>query len=123
MLSPRELSTESLPSRTWINERFTFTHGYGLTLGTVNEATKEGLPVLLVQDIPPVSRTASINITRPSIYYGQLSNDYAFVGTRPLEFYHPTGDGSVETAYTGQGGVRMNSMFPRLAVAWLLTAR
>ena len=76
-----------------------------------------------MQDIPPVSRTASINITRPSIYYGQLSNDYAFVGTRPLEFYHPTGDGSVETAYTGQGGVRLNSMFPRLAVAWLLTAR
>ena len=44
MLSVRELNTESLPNRTWINEHLTFTHGYGLTLGPVNEVTAEGLP-------------------------------------------------------------------------------
>ena len=42
MLSARELNSRSLPSRTWINEHLTFTHGYGLTLGPVNEVTKEG---------------------------------------------------------------------------------
>jgi len=120
MLSPRELSTASLPSRTWINERFTFTHGYGLTLGPVNEATEEGLPVLLVQDIPPESSTPSIKVTRPSIYYGELSNDYAFVGTRTPEFHHPTGDGAVETEYDGKGGLRFDSLLLRLAVAWRL---
>ena len=36
MLSARELNSESLPNRTWINEHLTFTHGYGLTLGPVN---------------------------------------------------------------------------------------
>lgn len=120
MLSPRELSTASLPSRTWINERFTFTHGYGLTLGPVNEATEEGLPVLFVQDIPPASSTPSIKVTRPSIYYGELSNDYAFVHTRTPEFHHPTGDGSVETEYDGKGGMRFESFLLRLAVAWRL---
>ena len=39
MLSARELNSASLPSRTWINEHLTFTHGYGLTLGPVNEVT------------------------------------------------------------------------------------
>ena len=52
MLSARELNSRSLPSRTWINEQLTFTHGYGLTLGPVNEVTPEGLPVLFIRDLP-----------------------------------------------------------------------
>ena len=48
MLSARELNSASLPNRTWVNERLTFTHGYGLTLGPVNQVTSEGLPVLFV---------------------------------------------------------------------------
>jgi uncharacterized membrane protein (UPF0182 family) len=59
MLSARELNSASLPNRTWVNERLTFTHGYGLTLGPVNEVTSEGLPVLLVRDLPPVTRCRS----------------------------------------------------------------
>src|SRR5436309_566290 len=55
MLSPRELNSASLPTRTFINERLTFTHGMGLTLGPVNEVTEEGLPVLFVKDLPPAS--------------------------------------------------------------------
>ncbi len=55
MLSVRELNTESMPTRSWVNERLTFTHGYGLTLGPVNQVTTEGLPVLFVRDLPPVS--------------------------------------------------------------------
>ena len=42
MLSARELNSESLPNRTWINEHLTFTHGYGITLGPVNEVTPGG---------------------------------------------------------------------------------
>ena len=53
MLSARELNSASLPNRTWVNERLTFTHGYGLTLGPVNQVTSEGLPVLFVRDLPP----------------------------------------------------------------------
>ena len=80
MLSARELNSESLPNRNWINERLTFTHGYGVTLGPVNQVTPEGLPVLFIKDLPPKS-TVDLTIDEPSIYYGQLSNDYVFVKT------------------------------------------
>ena len=52
MLSARELNSASLPNATWINTHLTFTHGYGLTLGPVNQVTEEGLPVLFIRDIP-----------------------------------------------------------------------
>ncbi|MDD9947761.1 MAG: UPF0182 family protein [Myxococcales bacterium] len=117
MLSPRELATESLQNRTWVNERFTFTHGYGLTLGPVNEATPEGLPVLLVQDIPPATKTSDIKVTRPSIYFGELSNNYVFVRTANREFHYPAGQSFVETDYDGKDGIRFDSTLMRLALA------
>ncbi len=116
MLSPRELSSDSLPNRTWINERFTFTHGYGLTLGPVNQATPEGLPVLFVKDIPPKSTIPSLKVTEPSIYYGELSNDYIFIHTRNREFHHPTDEGSVFTSYKGNSGIVLDSIFTKLAL-------
>src|SRR5207247_9067178 len=36
-LSVRELNSESLPTRTFINERLPFPHGMGLTLAPVNQ--------------------------------------------------------------------------------------
>ena len=64
MLSARELNSESLPNRTWINEHLTFTHGYGITLGPVNEVTQEGLPILFVKDIPPQSSVPATSTSR-----------------------------------------------------------
>src|SRR4029078_10980541 len=55
MLSARELNSESLQTRNWINEHLTFTHGYGLTLGPVNQVTREGLPTLFIRTLPPDS--------------------------------------------------------------------
>ena len=78
MLSARELNPAALPNRTWVNERLTFTHGHGLTLGPVNQVTAEGLPVLFIRDLPPVS-TVNLPVTEPSLYFGELSNEYAIV--------------------------------------------
>ena len=57
MVSARELAQHALPvqSRTFVNQRFKYTHGYGYTLAPVSDFTPEGLPNLLVKDIPPVS--------------------------------------------------------------------
>ena len=101
MLSARELNSASLPSRTWINERLTFTHGYGLTLGPVNEVTREGLPVLFIKDLPLVS-TVDLKVTQPAIYFGELSNDHVFVKTATQEFDYPKGDDNVFGSYAGQ---------------------
>jgi len=116
LLSPRELNAASLPTRTFINEHLTFTHGMGLTLGPVNQVTSEGLPVLFVKDLPPVS-TVSLQITRPQIYYGELANEYVFVRTRQREFDHPEGETNVYAAYGGTGGVRVGNVLRRLLLA------
>jgi uncharacterized protein len=116
MLSARELNSASLPSRTWINEHLTFTHGYGLTLGPVNEVTQEGLPVLFIRDLPLVS-TVDLKVTQPAIYYGELQNDHVFVKTKTEEFDYPRGDANVFAAYTGNGGVPLSNVFRRLMFA------
>ncbi len=116
MLSARELNTSALPNRTWINERLVFTHGHGLTLGPVNQVTSEGLPVLFVRDLPPVS-TVDIDVTEPSIYFGELSNEYAIVRTNAREFHYPKGDDNVFIDYDGRGGVPLDSLLKKLLFA------
>ncbi len=117
MFSPRELSSESLPNRNWINERLTFTHGYGIAAGPVNLVTAEGLPVLFVKDLPPKSDVKELSITRPEIYYGELVNDYVFVKTKSKEFDYPKGEENVYSTYEGKGGVEINSLTKRILYA------
>ncbi len=115
MLSPRELSYPALPSRTWVNEHLTYTHGYGIVMGPVNRVTSEGLPEFFIKDIPPVSSTKA-KVTRPEIYYGETSNDYVFVRTKAPEFDYPVGDKNVYSQYEGKGGVPL-SFFRKLLFA------
>ncbi|MCC6163783.1 MAG: UPF0182 family protein [Acidobacteria bacterium] len=116
MLSARELNSDSLPNRTWINEQLTFTHGYGLTLGPVNEVTPEGLPILFIKNLPPES-TVDLTVTEPSIYFGELSNDHVFVRTNTKEFHYPSGDDNVFTEYGGTGGVDIGTLWRKLMFA------
>ena len=116
-VAARELNSASLPTRNFINERLTFTHGMGIAMAPVNEVTSEGLPELFIKDLPPTS-TASVKVTRPQIYYGELTNDYAFVGTGQREFDYPAGDANVYTTYTGRSGVGVGSFWRRALFAW-----
>jgi uncharacterized membrane protein (UPF0182 family) len=116
-LSPRELSTDSLPSQSWINQHLTYTHGYGLCVGPVNESSPDGLPVLFVKNLPPVSSVSTLQVTRPEIYYGELSNNYCFVKTRSQEFDYPRGDQNVYTSYEGPGGIPVRNFWRRLLFA------
>jgi uncharacterized membrane protein (UPF0182 family) len=113
LLSARELNTASLPTRTFINERLTFTHGMGLTLGPVNQVTSEGLPVLFIKDLPPVS-SVSLKVTRPEIYYGEITDAWVFANTGQREFDYPSGDENVYTSYEGDGGVQVGTLPRRL---------
>jgi len=117
MLSARELSYQHLPSRVWINEHLTFTHGFGLVGGPVNRVTPEGLPDLFVKDIPPVVAGGFPKITRPELYYGELSNEYVIVRTRSQELDYPAGDQNVYSRYSGQGGVPLSGFLRKLAFA------
>jgi len=116
MLSPRELVVDKLPAKaqTWVNRHLKFTHGYGACLSPVNEQTPEGLPDLIVKDIPPVTAT-NLKIERPEIYYGEETNDYVVVNTDEQEFNYPKGDKNVYASYQGRGGVAIGPLLRRLA--------
>lgn len=114
MLSGRELSTPKLTDKaqTWVNLHLLYTHGYGAVMSTVNDFTPDGLPNLLIKDIPP---TGAVPITRPEIYYGQETDSYVFVKTREKEFDYPKGDENSFSTYEGTGGVPIGSYLDRLA--------
>lgn len=118
LLSARELDVSSLPTRTFVNEHLTFTHGMGLTMGPTNEITPEGLPVLWVQDLPPTS-SVDRRITRPQIYFGELPSTFALAPSRQREFDHPAaeGDEGVYSTYSGKAGVPIASTLRKLLFA------
>ncbi|MBI2058913.1 MAG: UPF0182 family protein [Nitrospirae bacterium] len=113
MLSPRELNPASLPSRIWINEHLTYTHGYGVCMGPVNRITPEGLPEFFVKDIPPVSR-AGLKVTRPEIYFGEARGVYSIVNTQAKEFDYPAGEENVYSQYSGRGGIPFTGSLRKL---------
>ena len=113
MLSSRELNSNSLPNPTWINQRLQYTHGFGVAMGPVNQVTEEGLPVLFIKDLPPIS-SVDVTVDQPSIYFGELSNEYVIVNTDTDEFHYPEGDLNVSTRYDGDGGVAMSSWLRRV---------
>ena len=119
LLSPRELNTSALPTRTFINEHLTYTHGMGVTLGPSNQVTAEGLPVLWIKDLPPAS-TIPLRITRPQIYFGELSNDFILAPSRQREFDFPSGQGdaAVYSTYDGGAGVSIGSFWRRVLFAF-----
>ncbi len=117
MISPRELNSATLPNRNWINERLTFTHGYGAAVGPVDKVTSEGLPELFVKNIPPETNVPELKIERPEIYFGEMSNDRVYVNTKTQEFNHPAGEENVFRNYTGTGGLAIGSTFNQMLFA------
>ncbi|HEX2986656.1 MAG TPA: UPF0182 family protein, partial [Chloroflexota bacterium] len=116
MLSARELSPDKLASQaqTWLTRRLQFTHGYGMAMSPVNEIVGEGLPNLLVKDLPP---QGDVKIDKPQIYYGEVTSGYVIVKTTAQEFDYAKGDENVYGVYDGDGGVRLDSFFKRIAYA------
>ena len=116
LLSPRELNVASLPQRTFINQHLTYTHGMGVTLAPVNQVTTEGLPVLFIKDLPPES-SVDLHVTRPQIYYGEVTPNFVFVNTNRQEFDYPAADDNVFRPYTGQGGVHVGGFLRRALIS------
>lgn len=119
MLSARELDATQLPSKTWINRHLVYTHGYGVVVSPVNKVTPQGLPDLLVQDLPP-SAKPPFELVRPEIYFGEKTADYVIVNTSEREFDRPgkTGEATeIYTRYSGQAGVPIGGVLNKLLFA------
>jgi uncharacterized protein len=120
MLAARELNIEKLPesSRNWINEKLIYTHGYGLTMNPVNGFTAEGLPTLILSNMPVQSTVSSLKVKRPEIYFGELTNADVYVKTRQQEFNYPQGQSNNLTSYEGNGGIVLDSFLRRIIIAF-----
>ncbi|MEG2198860.1 MAG: UPF0182 family protein [Anaerovorax sp.] len=114
-LSAREID-ESLIREEWLNKHLKYTHGYGITLSRVDKVTASGQPDMLVYNIPPVSQVEEIEITRPEIYFGELTNNYVLTNTNEQEFDYPSGDNNVYATYEGDAGIKLG-LFNRLVFA------
>jgi len=119
MLATRELNVDKLPqsSRNWINEKLIYTHGYGVTMNPVNGFTPEGLPTLVLSNMPIQSTIPDLTVTRPEIYFGELTNTDVYVKTRQKEFNYPQGDANNLTSYQGSGGIRLGGLLRRTLIA------
>ncbi len=119
MLAARELDVDELAdqAQTWVNRHLIFTHGYGLALNLASEVGTEGLPRLLMRDIPPTTAAPELALSRPELYFGESTHDYIIVNTTEAEFDYPQGDANAYTRYAGPDGVPLGSFFRRLALA------
>jgi uncharacterized membrane protein (UPF0182 family) len=119
MLATRELNVEKLPesSRNWINEKLIYTHGYGITMNPVNGFTPEGLPTLILSNMPVQSTVRSLQVTRPEVYFGELTNTDVYVKTRQKEFNYPQGASNSLTSYEGTGGIVLGGFLQRIIIA------
>jgi uncharacterized membrane protein (UPF0182 family) len=120
LLSPRELDINALPAEAgtrWPNRHFVYTHGYGLVMAEANRITSDGLPVLFIQDAPPVVNTKSLKLTRPELYYSEVTHDPVFVHTAQPEFNYPSGSDNVFSRYEGKGGFPISSFGMKLVAA------
>ncbi len=119
MLATRELNVNKLPesSRNWINEKLIYTHGYGITMNSVNGFTPEGLPNFLLSNMPVQSSQPGLRVTRPEIYFGELTDDDVYVKTRQQEFDYPQGQNNNMTTYNGTGGVVLGGFLRKALIA------
>jgi len=120
MLAVRELNVEKLPesSRNWINDKLIYTHGYGITMNPVNGFTSEGLPTLMLSNMPVQSTVHGLSVTRPEIYFGEMTNTDVYVKTRQQEFNYPEGQSNNLTSYEGTGGIELGGFLRRLLIAF-----
>jgi uncharacterized membrane protein (UPF0182 family) len=120
MLGVRELNVDKLPesSHNWINDKLIYTHGYGITMNPVNGFTPEGLPTLLLSNMPVQSTVPGLSVTRPEIYFGEMTDTDVYVKTGQQEFNYPEGQTNNLSSYQGSGGIELGGFLRRVMIAF-----
>jgi uncharacterized membrane protein (UPF0182 family) len=67
--------------------------------------------------MPIQSTIPGLTISRPEIYFGELTNTDVYVNTRQKEFNYPQGDSNNLTSYEGSGGIRLGGFLRRTLIA------
>lgn len=116
----RELNITGIPKRNWINDHFTYTHGYGMiaskgtnTVTDENEGTV-GAPDFTESGLPTTGQIAGKYEQR--IYYGEKTEQYSIVGGPQKELDYEK-NGERTTSYKGNSGVDLSNPLNRAAYA------
>ncbi len=107
MISARELAPDRLnaDAQTWVNLKLVYTHGYGVAISPAARVSADGLPEFYAKDLPV---QGTILITRPQLYFGELTNDYVIGATLVESFDYPTASGFATTRFDSKTGVPMS---------------
>ncbi|MFE3144095.1 UPF0182 family protein [Streptomyces scopuliridis] len=115
----RELNITGIPKRNWINDHFTYTHGYGViaSKGT-NTVTDEndgtvGAPDFTESGLPT---TGQLPRHEQRVYYGEKTEQYSIVGGPQKELDYEK-NGERTTSYRGKSGVDLSNPLNRAAYA------
>ena len=102
-VAARELNPEGIPNKTWVSRHLIYTHGCGVVAASASQITNDGRPIY-----------SEIATERPQLYVGTQQPGYAIVNTEQVEQACPDTEA---LAYSGEGGVALNSTLRRLAFA------
>ncbi|GGY02799.1 UPF0182 protein [Streptomyces tanashiensis] len=109
----RELNIKGIPKRNWINDHFTYTHGYGAIMAAGTQTDANGSPVFTESGLPT---TGSLGTYQQRIYYGEKTDQYSIVGGPQKELDYEE-NGEKTTSYKEKSGVSLSNTFNRAAYA------
>jgi uncharacterized membrane protein (UPF0182 family) len=119
VIAARELDLNNTPSRSWVNDHTVYTHGYGVVAAYGTQRDSRGEPIFFARDIPVQGELGQFE---PRIYFGETTRDYSITGApggaAPREIDYQSDQGQEQrTTFSGNGGVKMDNVFKRLAYA------
>ncbi|MGW0554549.1 UPF0182 family membrane protein [Streptomyces sp. NPDC002926] len=115
----RELNIKGIQKRNWINDHFTYTHGYGAIAAkgtnTITDPDKGtvGSPDFTESGLPT---SGQLGKYEQRIYYGEKTEQYSIVGGPQKELDYEK-NGEETTSYKGKSGVDLSSPLNRAAYA------
>ncbi|MFG2871374.1 UPF0182 family protein [Streptomyces sp. NPDC048338] len=109
----RELNIKGIPKRNWINDHFTYTHGYGAIMARGTQTDANGSPVFTEAGLPT---TGQLGPYQQRVYYGEKTDQYSIVGGPQKELDYEE-NGEKTTSYQGKSGVNLSNTFNRAAYA------
>ncbi|MET7619495.1 UPF0182 family protein [Streptomyces sp. NPDC005408] len=117
----RELNIKGIQKRNWINDHFTYTHGYGAIAAkgtnTITDPDKGtvGSPDFTESGMPTGDQFPKYE---QRIYYGEKTEQYSIVGGPQKELDYEASVGPTKyTSYKGKSGVNLSNPLNRAAYA------
>jgi uncharacterized membrane protein (UPF0182 family) len=123
-LDPSKVSNLNNGNSSWVNQHLVYTHGIGLAMLPVDEVVRSNTgqsanPLLVIQNVPPVSSPGAPVVTQPRIYFGTETSDYVIVGGGTQEFDYPSAStlGDATNSWTGTTGIKLDTLLTKVLFA------